>query len=516
MEGCYGQTGSGQERKTRVSEAYEVTGTRAGGEYEKTETRAGGEYEKTETRAGGEYEEMRNRVTGEYEETGLLASGEYEEMRNRAAGEYEETGIPVTGEYTGEYKEIKTLAAGEGEETETRMAGENEERGSRRTEEDKERSNRSVGKYAWNESIEESPQTVSRKSEENQRRNGRVPMKDCGETSRVKPVNSEKRISRKNEGRKKLGNPGSGESKETKNLRKEEDEKAGRSKAVRCGEGKNQGAEKFKKPEIRAAEGLWKHENTATVKEEEGSCRAAGACRKKERRLAENGNRAERTIGCRKMPVRGTEEEKRTEEGSVERAHRPESYAKTILYIYPRLERIAADYGDHIRHRAILSYENRTAERAAEYLAEEILKKRAIEALKERVDAALKKLNDEERFLLEVRYFGRKKKLREFLEAGTERPGSERSYYRKQERLLKKVISVFSGVGLTEEAFFREYRGFGWMMSACRQIGSGRECAAVRRERQTLTELGALPPLLPFDGPIAASGSGRESLQISG
>ena len=190
---------------------------------------------------------------------------------------------------------------------------------------------------------------------------------------------------------------------------------------------------------------------------------------------------------------------------------RTQSYAKTVLYIYPRLERIAADYGEHIRHRAIFSYENRTAERAAEYLAEEILKKRAIEALKERVDAALKKLNDEERFLLEVRYFGRKKKLREFLEAGTERPGSERSYYRKQERLLKKVISAFSGVGLTEEAFFREYRGFGWMMSACRQIGSGRECAAVRRERQTLTELGAVPVRLPFDGPIAASG-GKESL----
>ena len=470
MEGCYGQTGSGQERKNRVGEAYEVTGTRAGGEYEKTE--------------------------------------------NRLTEEYEETGIPVTGEY----KEIKTLADGEGKETEPQMAGENEERGSRRTEENKENPDRLVGKYAENESgsIEEPPQTVSRKSEENQRRNGRVPTEACGETSRVKTTNSEKRTSWENEVRKKLVNPGSGESKEIKNLRKEEDEKAGRSKAVRCGEGKNQGTEEFKKPEIRAAEGLWETKNTATVKEKERACRVAGACRKKERRLAENGDHAERTIGCRKISGGDTEKEKRTEERSVERMHAPGSYVKTILYIYPRLERIAADYGDHIRHRAILSYENRTAERAAEYLAEEILKKRAIEALKERVDAALKKLNDEERFLLEVRYFGRKKKLREFLEAGTERPGSERSYYRKQERLLKKVISVFSGVGLTEEAFFREYRGFGWMMSACRQIGLGRECAVVRRERQTLMELGALPPLLPFGGPIAASGRGKESLRISG
>ena len=514
MEGCYGQTGSGQERKNRVGEAYEVRETQAAGKYKEIDSLAGEEYEETGTRAGGEYEKTETRAGGEYEKTETRVTEEYEETENRVTGEYEETGIPATGEY----KEIKTLAAGESKETETRMAGKGEKRGSRRTEENKENPDRLVGKYAENESgsIEELLQMVSRKSEENQRRNGRVPTEACGETSRVKPVNSEKRISRKNKGRKKLGNPRIEESKETKNLRQEEDEKAGRSKAVCCREGKNQETEEFKKPEIRAAEGLWKHENTATVKEEEGSCRAAGACRKKERRLAENGNRAERTIGCRKMPGGDTEEEKRTEEGSVERAHRPESYAKTILYIYPRLERIAADYGDHIRHRAILSYENRTAERAAEYLAEEILKKRAIEALKERVDAALKKLNDKERFLLEVRYFGRKKKLREFLEAGTERPGSERSYYRKQERLLKKVISVFSGVGLTEEAFFREYRGFGWMMSACRQIGSGRECAAVRRERQTLTELGALPPLLPFDGPIAASGSGRESLQISG
>lgn len=109
----------------------------------------------------------------------------------------------------------------------------------------------------------------------------------------------------------------------------------------------------------------------------------------------------------------------------------------------------------------------RTAEREAEYLAEEILRKGAIENLKEKVDGILKKLSGEERFLLEMRYFGRRKQV----SAVGLRPRSERSYYRRQEKLLGKMAALFAAAGLTEEAFFREYGGFAWMMSVRRRVG---------------------------------------------
>lgn len=160
-----------------------------------------------------------------------------------------------------------------------------------------------------------------------------------------------------------------------------------------------------------------------------------------------------------------------------------EDYVKAVLYIYPKLAAIAEDYGEHIRNRALGSY-RRTAEREAEYLAEEILRKGAIENLKEKVDGILKKLSGEERFLLEMRYFGRRKQV----SAVGLRPRSERSYYRRQEKLLGKMAALFAAAGLTEEAFFREYGGFAWMMSVCRRVGAGRECAAGRREQAWLAE----------------------------
>ena len=101
-----------------------------------------------------------------------------------------------------------------------------------------------------------------------------------------------------------------------------------------------------------------------------------------------------------------------------------EDYVKAVLYIYPKLAAIAEDYGEHIRNRALGSYRRGTAEREAEYLAEEILRKGAIENLKEKVDGILKKLSGEERFLLEMRYFGRRKQV----SAVGLRPRSERSY----------------------------------------------------------------------------------------
>ena len=163
-----------------------------------------------------------------------------------------------------------------------------------------------------------------------------------------------------------------------------------------------------------------------------------------------------------------------------------DTYIKAVLYIYPRLEKIEKDYGEHIGNKAILSYDYRAATEAlTEYIAGEIIRKNLIEDLKRRVDRALERLSAEEKFLLELRYFGRKKQLAEYRKQDRYRNMcSERNYYRKQSRVLGKISSLLKLGGLTEEYFLREYSCFDWLTSVCRSIDEGKEGAAVAREKE--------------------------------
>ena len=53
-----------------------------------------------------------------------------------------------------------------------------------------------------------------------------------------------------------------------------------------------------------------------------------------------------------------------------------ENYVKVALYAYPILRTVSEDYAEHIRNKALLSYDSgKSAEQLAVYLAEEILQK---------------------------------------------------------------------------------------------------------------------------------------------
>lgn len=162
-----------------------------------------------------------------------------------------------------------------------------------------------------------------------------------------------------------------------------------------------------------------------------------------------------------------------------------ESYIKAVLYVYPRLEKIKADYGEHIRNRALMSCSYRGAtENLCEYLAREIVRKQLIGELKNTLDEVLEKMTEEERFLLELRYFGRKKHLTEYSRNTVrEIAGSERNYYRRQEKALCKAGYLLKRAGLTEEVFFREYGGIETLSSVCRYIDEGKERGISPRER---------------------------------
>ena len=137
------------------------------------------------------------------------------------------------------------------------------------------------------------------------------------------------------------------------------------------------------------------------------------------------------------------------------------NYVKIILHAYPFLKTVGEDYEEHIRNRALLSYDGRwTAEQTAEYLAGEVLNMRRLEWLKDKIEKTLGKLTDVERTLTEMRYFGKGRKLKSFLQKeknpSSRRPWTRRSYFRYQERLGDKLSSLLALEGLTEEVYKRE------------------------------------------------------------
>jgi hypothetical protein len=129
-----------------------------------------------------------------------------------------------------------------------------------------------------------------------------------------------------------------------------------------------------------------------------------------------------------------------------------EAFVKAVLYAYPTLGELIDRYGVHIKNKAILSaLDMRPAERTAEYIAEEIARKRRLEWLFGCIQRAFAKLTEVERKLLERRFFKRRKS------ESTDVGQSERTYFRLQNRAGRKLQRLLVGEGVTREVFEREF-----------------------------------------------------------
>ena len=134
-----------------------------------------------------------------------------------------------------------------------------------------------------------------------------------------------------------------------------------------------------------------------------------------------------------------------------------ENYLKTVLYAYPLLETVGEDYEEHIRNKAVLSYNSSLkTEDLAEYLAKEILRKNNLLWLRNAMDGVLAKLDDTERALIAARYFGKKKRP---LHKAGEQEWSERTYFRQQQKVGDKVGGMLVAAGVTKEFFETRLEG---------------------------------------------------------
>lgn len=173
---------------------------------------------------------------------------------------------------------------------------------------------------------------------------------------------------------------------------------------------------------------------------------------------------------------------------------------KTALYAYPQLGRIGRDYEEHIKNKALLSYGSRmSTEKLTEYLAEEIVRRQNADRLKNLLERVLLKLSEEEKTLLDVRYFGKADRVRRLFAAWRAglcklpfKPWSERNYYRKQARLLKKITGLLKVEGLDEKTFDEGCLDIEYVALLYQYLALGKEIAIEKKERQLLDFLSEL------------------------
>ncbi len=154
------------------------------------------------------------------------------------------------------------------------------------------------------------------------------------------------------------------------------------------------------------------------------------------------------------------------------------NYVKVILYAYPLLKTVEKDYEEHIRNKALFSYDGRVgAEPLAEGIAEEILRMRRLEWLKGKVQEILAKLTEEERRLVAVRYFGERKLLKDL-------SLTESTYFRKQRRLGEKLSGLFLLAGISERVYHSDYVGEEGFSKIHECVESGRDKKISAKERR--------------------------------
>ena len=170
------------------------------------------------------------------------------------------------------------------------------------------------------------------------------------------------------------------------------------------------------------------------------------------------------------------------------------NYVKAVLYAYPTLKGIGAEYQTHIQNKAVLSYRSDLPALAlVEYLASEIVYKRKLEWLCLEIEKVLGKLSLTERTLIAVRYFGVGKRKKPLSKATNELPSraecgswSESRYFRTQRKLYKKVEAMLRVAGVTEEVFDRDFAALDIFAGITRFVNGEKDGEISKREREFL------------------------------
>lgn len=152
-----------------------------------------------------------------------------------------------------------------------------------------------------------------------------------------------------------------------------------------------------------------------------------------------------------------------------------ENHQKVLLYVYPRLDKFIKDIDFLVESRAYASIDSR---KNTESLANEIISlinvKDKFLDLKIVLEKIFTKFTFEETYLLEYKYFRRSEVLNS-LYANYACDFTERTYFRKQNKVLKKFTEALISRGMSEEWFLQEYKDINFMMVTYKKICLGQD-----------------------------------------
>ena len=157
-------------------------------------------------------------------------------------------------------------------------------------------------------------------------------------------------------------------------------------------------------------------------------------------------------------------------------------YQKTRLFLYPRLERFAEDLGQYARAKAVASCLGREdTEACVQALIDCAHAQNCCRTLKALLDGVFGGLTEEERVMLDYKYFRRRR--------GSAPPlgFSRRTYYRRQQKLESALNAEFLRRGMDEGWFLRLCGGVPAMRQVYEHVCARKECEIVdKRSRRAI------------------------------
>lgn len=145
-----------------------------------------------------------------------------------------------------------------------------------------------------------------------------------------------------------------------------------------------------------------------------------------------------------------------------------------MLYAYPILRELEEAYGAHIKNKAVLSYKYfAPCEGLVEYIASEVTKRDKLMWLESVLNGVVDKLDETERALLRLRYFRKRKDLP--TENVKNKKWSESTYFRMQNRLVKRVENLLKREGLTEQVFDEWFAPMQAFRYVCAYLQKGKD-----------------------------------------
>ena len=99
------------------------------------------------------------------------------------------------------------------------------------------------------------------------------------------------------------------------------------------------------------------------------------------------------------------------------------------------------------------------------------------------LDEVVDKLDETEKKLLAIRYFGKRKLLCEFLKNDSA-AWSERKYFRRQNKLCERLGGALDRVGITEEVYLRDFAGLAIFQKVAGFVGDGRDEKLYLKEKK--------------------------------